>query len=430
MNSTKLIDLPDLFDEKLPTNLSGVPSGFLPLLVSRVLHQLDHSENQAPGLVFVASDGRQLEELQSALLFFAPERTVLELPAWDCLPYDRVSPSGEVSAQRIATLAKLAQMARTVGDAKQVADPPILVLTTANALVQRQIPLANMKDSVLELAPGKAIGMDATASWLSKNGFERNSSVHDRGEYAVRGGILDYFAPGDDDPVRLDFFGDTLESIRSFDIASQRTISGKQSAVLVPMSEVDLNAASIANFRSQYLELFGAATRDDVLYQAVSEGRRYTGIEHWLPLFHPKLDNLFDYFAGFGVICDHQTEKALEERLKQIKDHYQARRESLNMSVGEGAPYKPVEPGSLYLNMTLLKEKLAETGPIYVSPFELPPSPTTRIISLGATTGHSFAAERESGKNVFNSVVDYAVDQRSEGRTVVLLHGVRDRGNV
>ena len=162
----------------------------------------------------------------------------------------------------------------------------------------------------------------------------------------------------------------------------------------------------------------------------MSEGRRYTGIEHWLPLFHPKLDNLFDYFAGFGVICDHQTEKALEERLKQIKDHYQARRESLNMSVGEGAPYKPVEPGSLYLNMTLLKEKLAETGPIYVSPFELPPSPTTRIISLGATTGHSFAAERESGKNVFNSVVDYAADQRGEGRTVILAawsEGSRER---
>ncbi|MCP4183124.1 MAG: transcription-repair coupling factor [Hyphomicrobiales bacterium] len=427
MNSTKLIDLPDLFDEELPTNFGGVPGGFLPVLVSRILQQLDRPENQSPGLVFVASDGRQLEELKSALLFFAPERTVLELPAWDCLPYDRVSPSGEVSAQRIATLAKLAQIS---GDSIQAVSSPILVLTTANALVQRQIPRGNMKDSVLALAPGKAIGMDATVSWLSKNGFERNSSVHDRGEYAVRGGILDYFAPGDDDPVRLDFFGDTLESIRHFDIASQRTITGKKTTVLVPMSEVDLNGTSIAHFRRKYLELFGAATRDDVLYQAVSEGRRYTGIEHWLPLFHPQLDSLFDYFAGFGVICDHQTEKALEERLKQIDDHYQARRESLNMSVGEGAPYKPVEPDSLYLNMTLLKEKLAETGPINVSPFELPPSSTTRIISLGATTGHSFAGERESGKNVFNSVVDYAADQRGEGRTVILAawsEGSRER---
>ncbi len=430
MNLMKLSDIKQLFEENLPTVLGGVPSGFLPLLVSQILQQLADQKSKMPGLVFVASDGRQLDELQSALGFFAPEQRILELPAWDCLPYDRVSPSGEVAAQRIATLAELARIATGSDNSAGNAGLPVLVLTTANAIVQRQVPIGKMVDCVLELVPGKTISMDVVASWLAINGFERNSTVHDRGEFAVRGGILDYYAPGEDDPVRLDFFGDTLESIRSFDLVSQRTIAQKTSAVLSPMSEVDLNPQSIASFRSRYLELFGAATRDDALYQAVSDGRRYTGIEHWLPLFHEQLDSVFDYLDGFCVICDHQIEKAVEERLEQIQDHFEARRESLNMSAGEGAPYKPVEPDSLYLNLSQIQAELAQIGPVLVSPFELPPSSKSKIISLGASTGHSFAAERESGQNVFNCVVEHAADQRAAHKTVIIAawsEGSRER---
>ncbi len=430
MNPSELSDLTRIFEDIMPTGLGSVPGGYLPLLISQILQQLADQKSQVPGLVFVASDGRQLDELQSALGFFAPEQPILELPAWDCLPYDRVSPSGEVAAQRIATLAELARIATGNDNSAGNAGLPTLVLTTANAIVQRQVPIAKRADCVLELAPGKTISMDVVASWLAINGFERNSAVHDRGEFAVRGGILDYYAPGEDDPVRLDFFGDTLESIRSFDLASQRTIAQKTSALLSPMSEVDLNSQSIASFRSRYLELFGAATRDDALYQAVSDGRRYTGIEHWLPLFHEQLDSVFDYLDGFCVMCDHQIEKAVEERLEQIQDHFEARRESLNMSAGEGAPYKPVEPDLLYLNLSQIQAGLAQTGPVLVSPFELPPSSKSKIISLGASTGHSFAAERESGQNVFNCVVEHAADQRAAHRTVIIAawsEGSRER---
>ncbi len=98
------------------------------------------------------------------------------------------------------------------------------------------------------------------------------------GEFAVRGGILDVYVPGSGEPLRLDFFGDTLEAIRSFDPASQRTIGQVRSLDLNPMSEVSLTPETISHFRKQYLSLFGAATRDDALYQAVSEGRRYAGM--------------------------------------------------------------------------------------------------------------------------------------------------------
>ena len=421
MKTNNLPEFATICDENLPTQLGAVPGGYLPLVISQILAQLKGKK----GLVFVASGGQQLDELLSGLSFFAPEQRVLELPAWDCLPYDRVSPSNEVTAQRIATLGELARCSND-----EETQTPLLVLTTANALVQRQVPLDAMAKISLDLSPGKSIAMESVAQWLASNGYERNSTVHDRGEFAVRGGILDYFAPGESDPIRLDFFGDSLESIRSFNLASQRTLAQIKNTVLAPMSEVELNDLSIARFRTSYLELFGAATKDDALYQAISEGRRYTGMEHWLPLFHEQLDSVFDYFKGYCLISDHQIEEAVGERLEQVEDHYQARVDSLEMAQGEGAPYKPVKPETLYLSKQDVVSALAEFGPITISPFEIPQSSVARTVSMGGSAGHSFAAERESGKNVFEAVAQHAADQRKNGRTVILAawsEGTRER---
>ena len=123
------------------------------------------------------------------------------------------------------------------------------------------------------------------------------------GEYAVRGGILDLFPAGLDLPVRFDFFGDSLESIRSFDAETQRTLLDMRSLDLVPISEFQLTTETIRRFRMGYVAAFGAPGRDDQLYEAVSEGRRHPGMEHWLPLFQDKMDTLFDYL-GDAPDCD------------------------------------------------------------------------------------------------------------------------------
>ena len=119
--------------------------------------------------------------------------------------------------------------------------------------------------------------------------------MRDVGEFAVRGGILDLYAPGADEALRLDFFGDTLETIRAFDPASQRTTGQRNALTLKPMSEVALTPETISRFRRNYIEAFGAPSRDDALYAAVSEGRRFAGMEHWLPFFYERLETLFDY---------------------------------------------------------------------------------------------------------------------------------------
>ena len=127
--------------------------------------------------------------------------------------------------------------------------------------------------------------------------------------------------------LRLDFFGDTLETIRPFDPATPAHHRPAHALDLVPASEVALTAETISRFRRNYIDAFGAPSRDDPLYAAVSEGRRFAGMEHWLPFFYERLETLFDYLPDAPVVFDHLADEALAERHALILDHYEARRE-------------------------------------------------------------------------------------------------------
>src|SRR5690242_18580817 len=266
----------------------------------------------AVSLAVVCRDGSRMQQLARALEFFAPDLPVMQFPAWDCQPYDRVSPHGGILAQRVTTLARLS---RLVGS-----DKPLIVLTTVNAIVQRVPPRENIAAQALSVAPGHVVPMNSIVAWLEHNGYNRSSTVRESGEYAVRGGILDLFPAGLEHPVRFDFFGDSLEPIRSFDAETQRTLLDMRSLDLVPISEFQLTTETIRRFRMGYVAQFGAPDRDDQLYEAVSEGRRHPGMEHWQPLFSEKMDTLFDYLGDAPVVMESQGEDAARERFKQIAD--------------------------------------------------------------------------------------------------------------
>ena len=307
--------------------LASVPDGFDALVVADLTRALGALSEGPAALVHVARDGQRQQVLENALRFIAPEIEVLTFPAWDCQPYDRISPNAAVTAQRMTTLARLTR-------SRSSAERPRLLSTTVNAVLQRVPPRARVAAESFSAAPGNMVNMDALVAWLEMNGFLRSGTVRDTGEYAVRGGIVDLYAPGLAGPVRLDFFGDTLESIRSFDPETQRTVGQLRSLDLVPISEVQLTTESIRRFRQSYVAEFGAPTRDDRLYESVSEGRRYPGIEHWLPLFHDRLDTLLDYAEGVPVAFDTLVDDAAGERLGQVKDYYDARKTAVAASAG------------------------------------------------------------------------------------------------
>ncbi len=340
----------ELLDPGRPLTLAGVADGAEGLVVADLARAVAaRADAPATSLLVVCRDGPRMAALARALGFFAPDLAVLEFPAWDCLPYDRVSPHAGFVAQRMTALSRLARV--------KGRDRPSVLLTTVNAALQRVPARDFVARQSLSVAPGNVLAMDGIIQWLELNGFVRASTVREPGDYAVRGGIIDLYAPGMAEPVRLDFFGDTLETIRSFDPESQRTTDQLRALDLVPVAEFQLTTETIKRFRLGYVEAFGAPAPDDLLYHAVSEGRRHPGMEHWLPLFHDRLDTLFDYVPGSPVVLEPLAEDAARERLDQIKDYYDARRQALSQR-GSGPPYQPLPPDRLYLGEAEWRERL------------------------------------------------------------------------
>ena len=196
------------------------------------------------------------------------------------------------------------------------------------------------------------------------------------------------------------------------------------------MSEISLDRGMIQLFRGRYLEKFGAANREDALYQAISENRRFAGMEHWLPLFYHGLDSVFDYAKDFRFSFAIDLPEALASREEQILDHFEARRQGIEQKVEGGTPYKPVEPESLYLKKDEVVSWLGEVAAIGISPFDQPETSSTRIIDGGGRVGRNFAAERAGGQNVFEAVAQHVRDLQSENKKVLIAawsEGSRDR---
>jgi transcription-repair coupling factor (superfamily II helicase) len=379
----------------------------------------------ATSLLVICRDGPRMAALARALAFFDPGIAVLEFPAWDCLPYDRASPHAGAIAQRMTALARLAR--------NRGSDRPSIVLTTVNAALQRVPARDLVATQSFAVVPGQVLDMQGITRWLELNGFSRTATVREPGEYAVRGGIIDLFAAGTAEPVRLDFFGDTLESIRSFNPETQRTTDQLHALDLVPVSEFQLTTETIRRFRLGYVEAFGAPSPDDPLYEAVSEGRRHIGMEHWLPLFHQRLDTIFDYVPASPVVLEPLADDAARERLAQIKDYYEARRQALGQR-GTGPPYHPLPPDRLYLPETSWRERLAATALVRLTPFAVPQGEgagQAPVIDAGTKQGRNFAAERaEPGRNIFEAVVQYVLAlQAARKRVVIALwtEGARER---
>lgn len=403
--------------------LARVPDGMEALAVADLARLMAARKDAPwPSLAVICRDGQRMAALERGLAFFAPELDVHTFPSWDCLPYDRASPNAAITAQRMTTLARLA---RVKGGKASV------LLTTVNASVQRVPARALVAAQSLSAAPGNSISLDGVVEWAERNGYLRTPTVRDTGEYSVRGGLIDLFPPGLPQPIRLDFFGDTLETIRSFDPETQRTSGQHRALDLVPMAEFQLTSDTMRKFRMAYLAEFGADTRGDTLYEAVSEGRRHPGMEHWLPLFHEGLDTLFDYLDGVPLVVETLTDEAAGERIAQIADYYDARKTGLaTAGAGSGAVYKPLPPDRLYLTGEEWRARIGKAALVRLTPFAMPEGGEGKVIDLGGVQGRSFAAERADPEgNVFDAAVAH-VRALQKSKKVILAawsEGSRER---
>ena len=391
--------------------IAGAPEGFDANLI------LSEVAKSGP-VMHVARDDKRLAAMQSALAFFAPDMPVIVFPAWDCLPYDRVSPNADVSAARMATLAGLAH-----------GMPDRFVLLTSLAAATQRLPARSLlRDAAFKARVGDRINEKALREFLVRMGFTQSPTVMEPGDYAVRGGIIDIFPPGQSGPVRLDLFGDVLDGARRFDPASQRTTEQLKMIELAPVSEVILDEQAITRFRQNYRIAFGAAGTDDPLYEAVSAGRKHAGIEHWLGFFQDNLETLFDYLPNVTVTIDDQVGPARVSRWDSIDDQYGTRMHALEQKGRMDSVYKPAEPALLYLDDSAWDAAIVDRRVLQFAPNKQ--ATGVGVIDAGARTGRNFSPERQQESiSLFGALADHIRIKLDVGPVVIASYseGARER---
>ena len=394
--------------------IAGLPEGADALALAEIA-----TTTGGQDILHVARDGQRLERLQDGLRFFAPEREVLVFPAWDCLPYDRLSPHPDIVAERLQTLARLATP-------KKPGTPGRIVLASVGAALQKVPPRSLYADAATILRKGQTLEVAELTAYLGSNGYGRADTVMEPGEFAIRGGLVDLYPPGTTEPFRLDWFGDTIESIRSFDPMTQLSTGDREEIILLPVSEVLLTPQSIERFRGGYRALFGNVAGEDLLYEAVSAGQRHVGMEHWLPLFHDHLETLLDYCPDAIVTADHQVTEAFESRYELIADYYDARlKTAAKGGMSGGADYKPVPPEQMYLKPSQWERLLEGRSTGQFTSFDAAPESsqgTPDTIDLGGRRHEGFAQARTAqGVNLFDKVAEHLKAAHDAGRKVVIV---------
>ena len=392
--------------------VGGAPEGFDARLILREI------EKSSGPVLHIARDDKRLNAMVEALRFFAPDMPVMIFPAWDCLPYDRVSPNADISATRMATLAALIHGMPS----------KYVLLTTLNAAMQK-IPARDVVGQASFRADvGRRIDEKALREFLVRMGFTQAPTVLEPGDYAIRGGIIDIYAPGELGPVRLDLFGDVLDGARRFDPANQRTTEKLTSIELAPVSEVILDEPAITRFRQNYRIEFGAARTDDPLYEAVSAGRKHQGIEHWLPFFHADLETIFDYIPNATITVDDQSTPTRLARWDTIEDQYETRKHAMGQKNRVDTVYKPIPPALLYLDDTAWESKIAARRVLNFHPLAQASGPN--VIDAGGRIGRNFAPERQQENiSLFGALASHIKQKLDKGPVVIASYseGARER---
>src|SRR6056300_1448051 len=392
--------------------VGGVPEGY------DAKFFLSELAKNGRAVLHIARDDKRLAAMAEALQFFAPDVPVFTFPAWDCLPYDRVSPNEEISATRMATLAGL------------VHDMPksCVVLTTLNAAMQRIPARSVIQGASFRATVGQRVNETDLRQFLVRMGFLQSPTVMEPGDYAIRGGIIDIFPPGPGGPVRLDFFGDVLDGARRCDPDTQRSSDVLQTVEFAPVSEVILDDSAITRFRQNYRIEFGAARTDDPLYEAVSAGRKHQGVEHWLPFFHDKLETLFDYLPDASVTLDDQLTPMRVSRWDGIVDQFETRKIAMDQKNRIDTVYKPIPPDLLYLDDNDWAQAISGHRVLQFNP--LPQASGPNAIDAGARAGRNFAPERQQETiSLFSALSDHIRKKLAQGPVVIASYsqGARER---
>ena len=320
---------------------------------SRSLFLSEQIANHAGLSVVVCCDMADAEQLEQEVRFFSAERPkIYRFPDLETLPYDQFSPHQDIISERIRCLASIASATEGV------------LFLPVSTLLQKIAPSQFIHQRSLQLEVGDQIAMGALRDSLSRYGYRAVSQVEEHGEFSVRGSILDLFPMGSNMPFRIDFFDDEVESIRSFDSETQRSIEKVSEIRLLPAQEYPLDADGIKRFRLKFRETFEIDPKTCPVYVDISDGIASPGVEYYLPLFFDELASLFDYLPdNCRLLIDDAAETHARSFIEQVEQRYESRRYNLEW------PLLP--PNELFLDEQTLHAKLHLLPRLHFSAFKL-----------------------------------------------------------
>ncbi len=412
-----MITLNNFLEQNNRVTFSGVVEGVDADILVKIAHQ-------SKRILHIASNDAKIAAIEQLIHFFDKSVRVVTFPAWDCLPYDRVSPNVNIVTRRLEVLSEFASSSSD-------SDPqPTIILTSVNAVLRKVLPRSSIQQRFKTIKVGETLNLESILSYLTINGFNRVEIVIDPGDFAVRGGLIDIYAPSMEFPARVDLFGNDVEQIRLFDPESQRTINKVVDLIkIIPANEVCFDDHSINLFRSSYRQTFpSAVVTSDPLYESISQKRKYIGMEHWQALFYESMETLFDYFPDIPITFDHHIDGQLETAWETIEDHYNNRKEIIKSKAKGGqALYHPLPPHKNYILKDDFYSLIGERPVGVFSSFIQ--SDSAEVVPVNAHCGRCFVSERTvKDDNVFDVVVAYIKEQSSKNIVIACVSlGTRER---
>ncbi|MEM7617082.1 MAG: transcription-repair coupling factor, partial [Pseudomonadota bacterium] len=367
-------------------------------------------------IIYISRNDKNMQQIIDNIKFTIDDIDILQLPAWDCLPYDRISPAKEIISKRIECLVDL-----TTRDKAENSSKKTILITTSNALIQKLPPQHIWEKHIINISVDANLARQELLNFLVYNSYIRSDNAMTAGEFAVRGSIIDIVPYNDGTGYRIDFFGDIVESIKIFDPITQISSKKLNNLTLYPANEIILSQKFIDNFCKKYPHIFGPVNQDDDLYHNIQNGVSSPGMEHWLPLFYDNLSSIYDYIPQDSlIIFDHLASEAINERQMMIDEYYQARIDAYQNGFYNEIIYHPIKPNLLFHNVAEIDDLIAKNNcqKVIFSEFKLPAAQsvsdeeTIHSNNIAVETLPNFYAETKlNNETAISLVVDFITNK-------------------
>ena len=349
-------------------------------------------------VLIVTPDTPSALRLETELDYLLPNHPVMVFPDWETLPYDHFSPHQDIISSRLATLNTLKKEQQSV------------LIVPVSTLMLRTAPASFIYGSTLDFKVGDTLDTHSLRNNLEQAGYLHVQQVMEHGEYAIRGSIVDLYPMGSPHPFRLDFFDDELDSIRLFDVETQRSDEKVDKIELLPAHEFPTNESDIERFRINYREKFGASAEQDSVYMQVTKGNWPAGIEYYMPLFFEQLATIFEYLPDTTTVMQYgDLEHAADQFWHDVNVRYENRRVD---------PLRPLlEPTELYQPLNELFSNLGNFARIRLSQAKLPTKAGNKNLAIGELPAVRIDHKQHEPYQAF---IEYtAAQKKQKGRVLI-----------